>query len=340
MFSATTTRGPRALALTLILTGLFLATSAGRVQATAAAPGQTERTVLITRLEVGVESLGDLDPAQRASMLGNLHSFLDAGLDPNRLEGLFPASDQPHLPGPEALRAQAAVRAALAAHLPTDLILTKVQEGCRKRVPAARVADAAVRMGESLHLAGAFLQTAADAGVAPSVQPTNGWVNNVAINVWSGLVDLDLSKLQKRAMDRAGGCTVEALVAASDCAVGLLTVGAPHDQAVDLAGEALGKGLSPVQMREMSALVAAAHLRAPVDDVLLAVRGRLGEGAGSREIAEHLLRAGWLGPADVPGVGQAGPSAGPGSPGYPGGAGADTRPDPTRTGGGGKGDGK
>jgi hypothetical protein len=118
---------------------------------------------------------------------------------------------------------------------------------------------------------------------------------------------------------------VEELVAASDCAAALLTAGASHDEAVDVAGEALDKGMSPTQMREMSALVAAAHLRAPVDDVLFAVKGRLGEGAGSREIAEHLLRAGWLGPADVPGVGQAGPNTGPGSPGYPGGAGSDTR---------------
>jgi hypothetical protein len=337
MFSRTITRGSRALALTSISLVFIVATSPGRVQATAAAPGQTERDLLITRLEAGVESLGGLDPAQRTRMLGNLHSFLDAGLEPNRLVGLFPASEQPCLPGPEALRAQRVVENALAAGLPTDLILTKVQEGCRKHVAPGRVADAADRMGASLRIAADFLQTAARNGVADSFVPPHGWVGNVALNVWGGLADHDLAKLHKKAVERvrSGGCTVEELVAASDCAAGLLTAGAAHDQAVDIAGEALGSGMTPTEMREMSALVAAAQLKAPVDDVLLAVRGRLGNGVGTREIAEHLLQAGWLGPADVPGVGQAGPNAGPGSPGYPGGAGSDTRPTPNGAGSGG-----
>jgi hypothetical protein len=272
-------------------------------------------------------------------MLENLHAFLDAGLDANRLVGLFPADGQPHLTGPEALRAQDAVAAALAADLPADLILTKVQEGCRKRVPPARVADAAQRMGASLRIAGQFLQTATSNGVASKVQPAEAWVDNVAINLWGGLGEPDLARLGEKAAERArtGGCTLDELVAASDCAIGLLTAGAAHDQAVEIASQALGNGMSAAQMREMSALVAAAHLRAPVDDVLIAVRGRLADGVGSREIAEQLLRAGWLGPGDVPGVGQAGPNTGPGSPGYPGGAGADTRsgPDGSGTGTGG-----
>jgi hypothetical protein len=332
MFSRSITRGSRALALaspSLVLV-LILATSAGRAQATAEAPGETERNLLITRLEAGVESLDDLDTAQRSRMHGNLHSFLDAGLEPNRLVGLFPATEQPHLPGPEALRAQEVVHDALAAGLPTDLILAKVQEGCRKRVPPARVADAAFRMGESLRVAADFLQTATRSGVEDRAGPPHGWVGNVALNLWGGLTDQDLDQLHQKAVGRvrAGGCTVEELVAASDCAASLFNIGAAHDQAVEIAGEALDSGMTPAQMREMSALMAIAQLEAPVDDVLTAVRDRLGEGVGSREIAEHLLRAGWLGPTDVPGAGQAGPNAGPGSPGYPGGAGSDTRPGP------------
>jgi hypothetical protein len=336
MISPTITRGSRALALASISLALFLAMSAGRAQATAEAPASTEQQALISRLEAGVESLGDLDTAQRSRMLGNLHSFLDAGLDPNRLEGLFPAGGQSPLPGPEALRAQAAVSDALAAGLPPDLILTKIQEGCRKRVPPARVADAAERMGESLRVAADFLQTAARRGVADAPRAPHGWVDDVALNVWGGLAAGDLDRLQTTAVARLrdGGCTLEELVAATDCAVSLLATGAAHDQAVGIADEALGNGMTPAQMREMSALVAAAHLRAPVDDVLIAVRGRLGDGAGTREIADHLSRAGWLGPGDVPGTGPAGPSAGPGSPGYPGGAGADTRPGPNGSGSG------
>ncbi len=198
------------------------------------------------------------------------------------------------------------------------------------------MADAAERMGESLRVAADFLQTATRSGVEDDATRPQGWVSNVALNVWGGLADHDLGKLRAEAAARvsAGGCTLEELVAATDCAAGLLAVGAPHDQAVEIAGEALGRSMTPAQMREMSDLVAAAQIRAPVADVLIAVRGRLGEGIGSREIAEHLLRAGWLGPADVPGVGQAGPNAGPGSPGYPGGAGSDTRPGPNGAGNG------
>lgn len=337
MFSHRFTRRQRALAPFSVVLILVLATSAGRVQATAEAPGQTERDDLILRLEAGVESLDHLDTAQRSRMLGNLHSFLDAGLDATRLVGLFPANGQPHLPGAEALRAQDAVAATLAAGLPADLILTKVQEGCRKRVSPARVADAAQRMGESLQIAATFLNGATSNGVRASNRSTGGWVDNVALNVWGGLEASDLAKLSEKAMvrARAGGCTVEELVAASDCAAGFITAGADRGQAVAIAGEALGKGMSPTQMRDLSALVAAAHLRAPVEDVLIAVRGRLDDGVGSREIADHLLRAGWLGPGDVPGVGQAGPNTGPGSPGYPGGAGADTRTGATGSGSGG-----
>lgn len=336
MFSQTINRGPRALALISCSLALFLATSPDRTQAAVEAPAQTARDLLVKQLEAGVESLSDLDATQRSRMLENLHSFLEAGLDPSRLVGLFPASGQPHLPGPEALRTQVVVDEALAAGLPADLVLTKVQEGCRKRVAPDRVADAAERMGQSLRVAASFLETAAQSGVASGASPAHGRVNDVALDVWSGLASHDLDRLQARAVLRvqAGGCTLEELVAASDCAASLLAAGAAREQAVEIAGEALGSGMTPAQMREMSDLVAAAHLKAPVDDVLVAVRGRLAEGVGSREIAEHLLRAGWLGPADVPGVGQAGPNAGPGSPGYPGGAGADTRPGPNGAGNG------
>lgn len=325
MFSQSPTRDPRALALASIFLVLVLAMSAGRVQATAEAPAMAARTDLIARLDAGVESLDGLDATQRATMLRNLRGFIDAGLDPDRLVGLFPAEGEPHLPAAEALRAQVVVETALADGLPPELILLKIQEGCRKRVAPTRIADAATRMGEALRAADSFLAGAAKAGLTGGERPESGWVHSVALNVWGGIAATDLSALQRKALARDGGGTMEDLVAASDCAASLLTAGATSREAVEIAGEALGKGLSPAQMREMSALVLAAYLRAPAGDVLLAVRDKLGQGASAREIADHLLQAGWLGPADVPGVGPAGPSAGPGSPGYPGGVGSDTR---------------
>lgn len=325
MISRNPTRDRRALALASTYLVLVLAMSAGRVQATAEAPATAERTALIARLEAGVESLDGLDTTQRAAMLRSLRGFLDAGLDPDRLVGLFPAGGEPHLTAAEARRAQDAVAMAIADGLPADLILTKIQEGCRKRVASSRVVDAAVRMGEALRVADDFLTAARSAGLAGRDSQEPGWVRSVALNVWGGISAGDLTTLQREALARDGGSSLENLVAASDCAASLLTAGATSGEAVELAAAALGKGLSPEQMREMSALVLAAYVRAPVGDVLLAVRDKLGQGASAREIADHLLQAGWLGPADVPGVGQAGPSAGPGSPGYPGGAGSDSR---------------
>ncbi len=310
----------------LLLTLLVLpapGSAQGSDDATGLLPNETP---LPQRLATCIEHSGGIDAPTRQQMQENLRQCLQAGVAPERLVGLFPLDDQPHLDGPEALRAQATVISALAAELPVDLVLTKVQEGCRKGVDPDRIIAAAERMVGCLSTANHFINEVADAGLGETPHPHTGITGNVALHVWGGLTARDLEKLKTKGQERLRDhtCTLDDIVAASGCAANLVGGGASHDGAVGLVGEALGLGLSPQQMREMTALVAAARTRTgQFDNIMTQVRQDLNRGLGTQEMAQQMLRAGWLGPADMPGAGGhgLGPSAGPGSPGYPGGAG-------------------
>ena len=297
--------------------------------ATSRADATTTPTLpLQDRLQASVTAASDLDPTASEQMQANLRVCLQAGLDPAQLVGLFPLDDRPHLGGPEALRAQATVISALSAELPVNLILAKIQEGCRKGVDGARIVAAAARMQECLTVAHRVLATATTDGLALAAATTDHATDNLAMHVWSGLTADDLGALTSSATQRKSGqaCTVDDLLAASGCAVSLVGAGADHANAVALAGEVLGHGLSAQEIREVAALVTAAQQRSPgFEDILSTVRADLDRGLGAKDMAQQMLRAGWLGPAEVPGAGGRGmgPAAGPGSPGYPGGAGND-----------------
>jgi hypothetical protein len=342
MLSANKVRALRQALPIVIGVVLALALRPDRLQAAVEVPGETARRQIVAQLEAGVESFDNLAPAQRQRMRQNLTEMLAAGLDPTRLTGLFPAPPQPCLPAAEALTAQSAVLDAVQAGLPADLVLSKVQEGCRKHRPPARVAEAAVRMAEALGAAASFLHTASAAGGAGDARQAS-LINGLTLDLWGGLAPADLARLQDAAAARetSGAVfTLEELAAASHCAANVLTTGAEHEAAVGLAVEVIQRHLTPDEMRELADLVSAAGRKAPVADILTAVTQHLGEGLGPSELVEHMVRAGWLGPGEVPGAVGTGVHAGPGNPGYPGGAGDGTRPGGSRGPGTGAGGGK
>jgi hypothetical protein len=211
----------------------------------------------------------------------------------------------------------------LADGVPAEPLVAKIREGCVKGVPAGRLETAADAMAEHLRHAHRYMNRVQEDGVTPPEDPLQRreQVCTMAQHMWGGLQDGDMERLRERARDRLrdGSCRTGELVGACGAALRMMESGAPRDEAVTIAGDALHRGWSRDEMGELGAMFAAGRQQGgPVDRMLGEMAGCLGDGMGPGEMSRHMMQQGWLGPAGIsgpfgPGEGQHG-----GNPGHGG----------------------
>jgi uncharacterized membrane protein YgcG len=255
------------------------------------------------RIRDRIDAASTLSAQERARMHQNLDACLAHGAEVGELGAIFPgAGPGTALSAQSMLRLQERVRTMLQDGLCAEAVVDKVREGRMKRVPEARLEHAAERMQQHVRAAHHQLKQARHQGADSSDDPLreNALVKGLALNLWRGLEEGDIERLRDRARRRDGGCSTTDLAAAAETATQLRELGIEGSRAVDLAGEALQRGYSAREMRQLGFMVMATHMHGgPPDEVLKHLEEGVGHHRDLGEISRNMMQWGWMGPSDT-----------------------------------------
>ena len=250
-----------------------------------------------------------LDPQQRERMEQNLERCLRLGLEDDQVEALFPMEGgEGQTQARHMLQWQKRVMTAAEEGLAEDLLTDKLHEGRMKGVDAAEIDRAMDRLQQNLRLAHREMTRAVEDGATPSPDATTErqLQRGMAMDLWRGLNEGDLEHLREQARERArdGSCSTVDLAAAAETATDLVESGIEHQRSREMAGAALGQGLSAREIREMGHVVrVAARHGGPPEDMVNWLENRLRYGQSMEGLVREMMHHGWLGPRDMSGPG-------------------------------------
>jgi len=259
---------------------------------------------LAERLRSGFESEPDLSRQEREELRRNLEAMLELGLSDAHIRAAFgEAGSQVSVEA--RLQIQDRILAMLREGISPALVVDKLAEGETKRAREAVIREAVLRMETRTREAHRFVaqlrqEGGREHGAADGVRLELG----IALDLWRGLRQEDLDRLRARARDRLrdGSCDLTHLAAAAETTTELMEAGADRDKAVELCGNALERGYSGIEMRQLGRMLMVAQTRGyPIDEVLedVGFRVRSREPLGS--MMQHMMFQGWMGPESMGG---------------------------------------
>jgi hypothetical protein len=288
-----------------------------------------QRDQLRQRLQDGIDTAG-LTANERQQMTQNLEACLRLSLSDNDVATLFPQSgESQRFTSGTLLRFQNRVLAMEQEGLPSEPLVTKLQEARTKGISDTVLDQVTDRMEAHVRAAHRIMVRAVDDGVSPAEDPAQErrMTQVMARQMWRGLSEEQMDQLRERARERvrSGDCSLDQLATAAETAAQIREEGLAPERAVRLAGEALRQGYTVQQMHQLRWMVMASHRHGgPVDDVADDMEDWLQNRMQIREMAQHMIQAGWMGPGDMQGPGGHGPMDNIGEgPGNQGGHGSD-----------------
>ncbi|UCF78861.1 MAG: hypothetical protein JSW03_00860 [Candidatus Eiseniibacteriota bacterium] len=202
----------------------------------------------------------------------------------------------------EQLRTQERVMTLAREGLPVEPVAQKLQEGRRKGVGQGSLERVCARIAEQVRAAHRFMERAREEGLTPGeANAERRNVQEMAANMWRGLKEDEMERLQKRARERLrdGSCTTEQLVVAAETATRLAELGIERNRAVRVAGDALQHGYTAREMRQLAWMVMTAHMHgSPLGDVMDEIETGFRNQRQLSQMVQEMWQRGWLGPAD------------------------------------------
>jgi hypothetical protein len=298
-----------AVALLVLLPGLGLAQSDGgtpvqeqtqvRSQAQIGdASGDLLRERTREQIRERIDHEPGLQDAERARLREHLRACDELGLDDAAVAAMFDTSR----PLREQMRSQERVLALARDELPVEPLVEKLQEGRRKGAREEALEQVCARMEENVRTAHRVLEQARQAGVDPGGPDVERQLTRgLAMDMWRGLHEGDLQQLHDRAQQRLRdhSCTTVDLAAAAETATQLREAGVDRQRAVGLAGEALQRGYTAREVREISWMVMTAHMHGePPEDLVDRLERGLHRHEQMQDMMQSMWSYGWMGPAD------------------------------------------
>jgi hypothetical protein len=286
-------------------------------------PNEPQGEALRERIRERIQNEPGLQAQERERLQKHLGECSALGLDDDTVEALFNEEE----PLRAQLRQQERVLTMARQGLPIEPVMNKLQEGRRKGANEEALERVCSRMEEHVRTASRIMERAHADGVEPAGDPRTErqLTRSMAMNMWRGLAEGDMDQLRERARARLREhqCTTTDLAAAAETATQLKEMNTERHRAVEIAGQALQRGYSAREMRQISWMVMAAHAHGgPPEEVL----GRIEQGLRNQErmgeMVQNMWQRGWMGPGDEHG-GRGGHSPVDDVIGGPGGQGGD-----------------
>jgi hypothetical protein len=250
------------------------------------------------RVRERIQSEPGLQEQERQRLRQHLGECDELGLGNATVEALF-GDDRPLR---AQLQQQERVLTMAREGLPVEPVVDKLREGHRKGVSDEALERVCDRMEEHVRVAQRVMEGAHGDGVEHGDNRTERQLTrSVAMNMWRGLEEGDMEQLRERARLRLRdhACTTTDLTAAAETATQLREMGVERRRAMELAGEALQRGYTAREVRQISWMVMAAQVHGGRrDDVLGRLEHGLRSHEGMSDMIQNMWQRGWMGPAD------------------------------------------
>ncbi len=251
------------------------------------------------RIRERIENEPGLQEQEREQLRKHLGECNELALGDDTVAALF--DDQRSLRAQ--LRQQERVLAMTRDGLPIDPVMEKLREGRRKGASEEVLERVCSRMEHHVRVASRVIEHARADGVEPTgnLQTELKLTRSMAMNMWRGLGEGDVEKLRERAHDRLRDhrCTTTDLAAAAETATQLQEMNTERNRAVEMAGEALARGYTAREMRQISWMVMAARAHGgPPEEVLDRLEQGLRNQERMGEMMQQMWQRGWMGPGE------------------------------------------
>jgi hypothetical protein len=250
-----------------------------------------------------------MDEAMRDRMQNNLERCMQYGMTGEEVHALFPGDRTHGMDQMEHMLSMQDLVLGLAdGDFPIGPMMEKIMEGRMKNVPANRLEHVLDQTQHNIRHSHQMMMGAIEGGVqAPSTRTGMHNANSQLSHcLWDGLTEEGMDQIRERAMDRAhdGSCSTDDFVAACQTATQFNHGGISHDQAVQLAGEAMHHGYSASDMRTMGyMMMTGSGMEGHHAEMMNHMHGWIQEGMTMDEMTHHMMEGGWMGPADMMGAG-------------------------------------
>ncbi len=297
------------------------------VAAVTTAQVQTTNQQSPMQIEQSLANRPGIDPDLMTQMQTNLEKCVALGMGTDQVNLLFDVQGNwDNERAREMLARQQQILTMSEQGLPTSPMLDKMSEGHMKNIPMPQMDRVLDQVQANIQTAHTHMMQALAGGVSGSQSPAGLQQANsdLARCLWDGLQESDLSTLGEHARMRAqnSNCDMSDYVAASQAATRFMGSGMDHDQAVNMAGDAIMQGYSPEQMGTMGSMMMASDDNSEHHQEMMAqMQTWVHDGMSWDEMTEHMIEGGWMGPADMMGPGGCNPmdNMGMSGPGHDGG---------------------